>query len=483
MPNPVKDETKEEFVARFMESAEARRDFPDQAQRAAVAYSKWEKKNMNIISNFVGVLKDPETMESIATKHGVSIESLKAEMEIGLKVEKEHTTDEATAGVIVLHHLAENPVYYSKEEFKNQGESAWPKAYKARHLEPGLVFYPDIGDIDPETKKTKGMMLLLKKEAIDKMRPSFRGKPVVNWFHKGVKPDDFKKGNADGIITGAYYNPEDGWDYVEFLVWDSATKENCDKGYRLSCAYVPTDVKVEKGLYHNIPYDGEVISGDYTHMAIVDNPRYERSFIMCNSMGGLTMKGLWLKLLNAVTGKPEPKELSNKAEIEIDGKKISLEELANSFKAEKAEKEKLALENSVKEMKDDSIITIDGEEVSVKDLKAAHAAFTARHNAAEEAGEKARKDKEEAERKNAEEAETKKKAEEEEKRNAEEKAKKDEADKKAEAEKKNAIEKDFLDLKNAKDKGGEVKKLPDYESTEDKIGRGKSKYGVITAEK
>lgn len=435
------------------------------------------------ITNFVGVLKDPETMESISKRFGVSIESLMAEMEIGLKIEKEHTQDEATAGVIVLHHLAENPAYYSKEEFKNEGENAWPKSYKARHLEPGLVHYSDIGEKDPVSGQPKGMTLLLTKEAIDKMRPSFKGKPVVNWYHKGVKPEDFKKGNADGIITGASYNSEDGWDWVEFLVWDAATKENCDKGFRLSCAYVPTEVEIKPGTWHNIPYDGEIISGVYTHMAIVDNPRYERSLIMANSLGG-KMKGLWTTIKNALTGKPEPKELDTKLEVEMDGTKISLETLVNSFKAEKAEKERLALENSVKAMGDDSILTIDGEEVSVKDLKAAHSAYTARLNMCHEAEEKAKKEKEEAERKNAEEAEAKKKAEDE-KRNAAEKAAADkaEADKKAAEEKRNADEKHFQDLKNAAEKGGEVKKLPAYESANDKVARGLTKYGGIPAEK
>lgn len=196
------------------------------------------------------------------------------------------------------------------------------------------------------------------------------------------------------------------------------------------------------------------------------------------------MKGLWLKLVNAVTGKPEPKELDNKLEVDLDGKKISLETLVNSFKAEKAEKEKTALENSVKAMGDDSIITIDGEEVSVKDLKAAHVAVTTRKNAMDEAEEKSKKEKEEAERKNAEEAAEKKKAEDE-KQNAAEKAAADkaEADRKAAEEKRNADEKNFKDLKNAHEKGGDVVKLQGYDSANDKLARGKTKYGEITAEK
>ena len=430
------------------------------------------------VENFVGVLKDPHTMEDIANKHGVSEASLQAEMELGLKEEKEHTTDPAVAGVIVLHHLWENPRYYSAGEFKNAGESAWPRSYKARHILPGLVRYDDMGEIDPATQKPRGMTLLLTKEAIDGMRPSFKGKPVVNWYHKPVKPEDFKKGSADGIITAAYHNAEDGWDWVEFLVWDEGTKQNCDAGFQLSCAYVPTEIKFQPGTHNNIPYDGEIIGGTYTHMAIVKDPRYERSFIMCNSLGGM-MKKFLLKIL----GKAEPVELANSTEIDLDGKKISLEELVNSYKAEQAETEKTALENSIKEIKDDTLIKVDGIEVSVKDLKVAHSAHTARLNAMAEADEKKKHEAEEAEKRNAAEADEKKKheAEEAEKRNAAEKAAKDEADK-AEAEKKNAQDKAFKDLKNAKDRNGKFKPAPALENSATKLARGASKYGAVPAE-
>ncbi len=43
MPEPRNGETKEEFISRFMQSAEAIRDYPDEKVRAAVAYSLWER--------------------------------------------------------------------------------------------------------------------------------------------------------------------------------------------------------------------------------------------------------------------------------------------------------------------------------------------------------------------------------------------------------------------------------------------------------
>lgn len=47
LPKPNKDETKDEFVSRFMSNEEAKKEFPEQKQRLAIAYEKWrEKKKM-----------------------------------------------------------------------------------------------------------------------------------------------------------------------------------------------------------------------------------------------------------------------------------------------------------------------------------------------------------------------------------------------------------------------------------------------------
>src|SRR3972149_1222641 len=50
MPNPKKGESQADYVKRFMGSEEAKRDFPDEKQRLAVAHSKyreWKKSNSN----------------------------------------------------------------------------------------------------------------------------------------------------------------------------------------------------------------------------------------------------------------------------------------------------------------------------------------------------------------------------------------------------------------------------------------------------
>jgi len=44
MPEPHKGEKLNTFVSRYMGSGEAQKSFPDQKQRAAVAYSEFRRK-------------------------------------------------------------------------------------------------------------------------------------------------------------------------------------------------------------------------------------------------------------------------------------------------------------------------------------------------------------------------------------------------------------------------------------------------------
>jgi hypothetical protein len=44
MPSPTRKESLSGFVSRFMGSGEARKSFPDQKQRAAVAYSEYRRR-------------------------------------------------------------------------------------------------------------------------------------------------------------------------------------------------------------------------------------------------------------------------------------------------------------------------------------------------------------------------------------------------------------------------------------------------------
>ena len=61
-----------------------------------------------------GGLADTETVESIAKKHGVSVEQIQTQVDKGTKVEMEHTNDPEAARETAMDHVFEDPNYYDK---------------------------------------------------------------------------------------------------------------------------------------------------------------------------------------------------------------------------------------------------------------------------------------------------------------------------------------------------------------------------------
>lgn len=72
----------------------------------------------NIQTPFTDDPLDKPTMEvsEIAAKHGVPIEQITAQLEKGIKVELEHTSDSVSAAEIARDHLMEYPDYYDRLE-------------------------------------------------------------------------------------------------------------------------------------------------------------------------------------------------------------------------------------------------------------------------------------------------------------------------------------------------------------------------------
>lgn len=79
------------------------------------------KKNNQI----KGGKADNMSIEDIARKHSMFVGTIKKELEMGMKVEKEHTNDEAKAKEIVMDHLFEFPDYYTRlHKMEKQGEKS-----------------------------------------------------------------------------------------------------------------------------------------------------------------------------------------------------------------------------------------------------------------------------------------------------------------------------------------------------------------------
>ena len=66
------------------------------------------------INKVVGGLSDDSSLNDIAKKHNVSIDSIKHQLKLGIAVEMEHTNDKKIAKEIAMDHLVELPDYYTR---------------------------------------------------------------------------------------------------------------------------------------------------------------------------------------------------------------------------------------------------------------------------------------------------------------------------------------------------------------------------------
>lgn len=188
-------------------------------------------------------------------------------------------------------------------------------------LTAGLVDYSDVDD----------GKYLLRKEAIEKMLPSLEGRPLVIG-HQKIDPDHLDD-VAVGYITKGYWNPDTGSFDCDVLVKDAEILNPSKNA--VSCAYVATEFG-EGGRYSGIDYDAEILNGEFTHIALVDNPRYNDAKILVNSLKGA---GNMIKRF-----------------------------FSNADEEKKAEDEKKENEEETKELSPEDVVTVGDKDVTIKEL-------------------------------------------------------------------------------------------------------------------
>lgn len=143
----------------------------------------------------------------------------------------------------------------------------------------GMHFYPGIATARPDPEQDE-IKVFLNSSTIRKMDASFSGCPVYVLHVDGVADnvDDMRK-EADGFVTESFYNAADGKHWAKLMIVSDRGLRAIEKGYRLSNCYVPKSYK-GRGVWNGIAYDREVADGEYEHMAIVPNPRYDESVIL-----------------------------------------------------------------------------------------------------------------------------------------------------------------------------------------------------------
>ncbi len=242
------------------------------------------------------------------------------------------------------------------------------ESFGGRHLQAGIVGYPEMKH--PVTGK-QGINVLIEKETIDRMRPTAKGVPVINWAHdfSGGATKWIAEGKAVGVMVGSAWDGDNAWENCEAMVWNKEAKANCRNGFHWSNAWKEDEIDWTPGVHNGMPYDGRVIAAHYTHLAIVPKPRYNGAVIYANAQGGLNAM---LKLLGF--GKTEAVELDKEAALEIGGKSYKALEVVNAMAAVEADKAKLATTAKSGALKDGDKVVIGGKEYSGLEVANAMAA-------------------------------------------------------------------------------------------------------------
>lgn len=156
--------------------------------------------------------------------------------------------------------------------YRCNGISMTGKRFSAKFIIPGLVGYEQEG---------YGISLL-KKQTIDANLESFIGKPVTI-----EHPKRGEVYNAVGKVDMAEYNASDGWYWCGGELTDENAIGLVNNGVSVSCGYtIPEKGEMVKrnSRYNNVKYDSEITNLRFTHLAIVQRPRYEEAGIRLNSI-------------------------------------------------------------------------------------------------------------------------------------------------------------------------------------------------------
>ena len=151
------------------------------------------------------------------------------------------------------------------DEAKGKG-----RKFVSRFIEAGVAHYRDFGDV------------LITKETLDKFINTMIGCPVII-THKDIDDNNADKERV-GVVSEVWYNSADGWYYCSGIIWDKKAIDLVkNQGWSVSCTY-DFESDNQAKTHNGKKIDREFTNGEFLHLALVDNPRYERANIVMNSV-------------------------------------------------------------------------------------------------------------------------------------------------------------------------------------------------------
>lgn len=150
------------------------------------------------------------------------------------------------------------------DEAKGKG-----RKFVSRFIEAGIAYYRDFGDV------------LITKETLDKFINTMVGCPVII-THKDIDDKNADKERV-GVVSEVWYNQADGWYYCSGIIWDKKAIDLVkNQGWSVSCTY-DFESDNQAKTHNGKKIDREFTNGEFLHLALVDNPRYERANIVMNA--------------------------------------------------------------------------------------------------------------------------------------------------------------------------------------------------------
>ncbi|WP_405316569.1 DUF2213 domain-containing protein [Faecalibacillus faecis] len=143
------------------------------------------------------------------------------------------------------------------------------RKFVSRFIEPGVAHYEEFGDV------------LITKETLDRFINTMVGCPVIIQ-HKDIDDENVDKERV-GVISNVWFNEFDGWYYCDGIIWDKQAIDLIkNQEWSVSCTYDFDSDKLEK-IHNGKKIDMEFTGGEFLHLALVPNPRYERANIIMNA--------------------------------------------------------------------------------------------------------------------------------------------------------------------------------------------------------
>lgn len=169
----------------------------------------------------------------------------------------------------------------------------------------GMHFCPGVAQYDNAEGSFK---VFLNEATIRKMNPTFAGRPMFVEHVDEVEGDlNQLRNEADGWVIESFYNEADGKTWAKFIIVSDRGFTALRKGFRLSNAYIP-ELTNTTGVWNGVTYQKLVTDGEFEHLAIVQNPRYDESVIMSPDEFKMYNENLKVELKRLANSKSNIKE-------------------------------------------------------------------------------------------------------------------------------------------------------------------------------